>query len=224
MVRGTTEPPAPTGGSVASGVHCGGEPTGYGRSVRTVSIHGGPAPFREALTTRLESNGWSVGDDDEDSDVVVRFCEHETAWANLEADLAGALLAGVAVLPRLDPEAYRRALRIGAGVVFHDTSTEIMVQVIESAAHGEALIPMEVARHLASADGAGPTTGVEALTALERSLLEALVGGDTVAELGERFHFSDRTIRRRLQSAYLKIGVEDRVGAIRRIERERLLG
>lgn len=204
--------------------------------MRGVLIVGGPAPYREALCARLASRGLSVtaepplGDmatplpevAPAGSTVAVFHCADEQDWMRLAEAADVGYLGCVAVITRLEDAQYRRALAMGVGVVHHDTSTEIMAQVIESAGHGEALLPMQVARHLMESPRGG---GVDApdLDRLEVELLRGVLDGETIVSLGERFHFSERTIRRRLQSAYLKLGVDDRTGAIRVIERDRLL-
>jgi len=208
--------------------------------VKTVSIGGGPTPYREALAARLAARGWTVVADPpvdvasdgatvgqsappDDSTVVVHYCDSEDAWAEVSASVHTGALGVVAVILTLDPALYRRAIAMGVGVVHHDTSTEIMAHVIESAGHGEALLPMHVARHLAREAGTSDATEEMLLADLEIELLRGVVGGETIVSLAERFHFSERTIRRRLQSAYLKLGVDDRTGAIRAIERDGLL-
>lgn len=206
--------------------------------VKTVSIGGGPTPYREALAARLAARGWHVVADPpvdgaatavmpepgEGSTVVVHYCDSEEAWAAVSASVDAGALGVVAVILTLDPALYRRAIAMGVGVVHHDTSTEIMAHVIESAGHGEALLPMHVARHLARETGTPDVDESTALNDLETELLRGVVEGETIVHLAERFHFSERTTRRRLQTAYLKLGVDDRTGAIRAIERDGLLG
>ncbi len=205
--------------------------------VQAVLIVGGPAPYREALTARLASRGRSVTTEPpiaetpvalhqvvpSSSTVAVFHCSTEADWALLAGSNDAGYLGRVAVIVQLEASLYRRALAMGVGVVHHDTSTDIMAQVIESAGHGEALLPMQVARQLvAESSSTGAVDGL-VLDRLEFELLRGMVEGETIVSLGERFHFSERTIRRRLQSAYLKLGVDDRTGAIRVIERDRLL-
>jgi DNA-binding CsgD family transcriptional regulator len=205
--------------------------------VQAVLIVGGPVPYREALSARLAARGRLVTSEppfDErpttlhqvvppGATVAVFHCSTETDWERLASSEDVGYLGRVAVIVQLEAELYRRALEMGVGVVHHDTSTEIMAQVIESAGHGEALIPMQVARRLMVEPNAGGSVDVIALDRLEIELLRGVFDGETVVSLGERFHFSERTVRRRLQSAYLKLGVDDRTGAIRVIERDRLL-
>lgn len=205
--------------------------------VQAVLIVGGPAPYREALSARLASRGSSVTTEPPidntpaplhqvvppGATVAVFHCSTASDWERLAASSDDGYLGRVAVIVQLDAALYRRALAMGVGVVHHDTSTEIMAQVIESAGHGEALLPMQVARRLMADASTGDAAGDVALDPLEIDLLRGMVDGETVVALGERFHFSERTIRRRLQSAYLKLGVDDRTGAIRVIERDRLL-
>jgi DNA-binding NarL/FixJ family response regulator len=207
--------------------------------VKSVSIGGGPIPYREALAARLAARGWRVVADPpvedaadgadvaviepiDGSTVVVHYCDSEEAWAAVSAAVDAGALGVVAVILTLDPALYRRAIAMGVGVVHHDTSTEIMAQVIESAGHGEALLPMHVARHLAREAGTSDAAESMVLNDLEIELLRGVVDGETIVALAERFHFSERTIRRRLQSAYLKLGVDDRTAAIRAIERDGL--
>jgi DNA-binding NarL/FixJ family response regulator len=207
-------------------------------AVRTAWIEGGPAPYREALATRLVERGWVVTSDsprtvssaaDESSRtatgamVVVHYCDSEAAWERVATSIGADALGVVAVILTLDPELYRRAIALGAGAVHHDTSTEIMAHVIESAGHGEALLPMHVARQLVRTGTGSATSEADVLNELEIGLLRGIVEGETIAALADGFHFSERTVRRRLQSAYLKLGVDDRTGAIRAIERDRLL-
>ena len=197
---------------------------------------GGPAPYREALSARLAARGLSVttvppiddapavlrGVVPSSATVAVFHCSGEDDWELLVGSQGAGYLGRVAVIVQLDASLYRRALATGAGVVHHDTSTDIMAQVIESAGHGEALLPMQVARQLVSEPSANEAADRRVLDELELELLRGVTEGETVVALGERFHFSERTVRRRLQSAYLKLGVDDRIGAIRVIERDRL--
>jgi DNA-binding CsgD family transcriptional regulator len=205
--------------------------------VQAVLIVGGPAPYREALSARLAARGRSVTSEppvDEvpatlhqvvsaGATVAVFHCSTETDWDRLAGSAEAGYLGRVAVIVQLEAALYRRALAMGVGVVHHDTSTDIMAQVIESAGHGEALIPMQVARRLMAEPNASGSVDATALDRLEIELLRGIFDGETIVSLGERFHFSERTVRRRLQSAYLKLGVDDRTSAIRMIERDRLL-
>ena len=206
--------------------------------VQTAWIEGGPAPYREALTARLVERGWIVPSDPPGtgssavddgpgtaagSTVIVHYCDAEAAWERVATSIGTHALGVVAVILTLDPELYRRAIALGAGVVHHDTSTEIMAQVIESAGHGEALLPMHVARQLVRTGDGPAASDANVLSDIEIGLLRGIVEGQTIAALADEFHFSERTVRRRLQSAYLKLGVDDRTAAIRAIERDRLL-
>ncbi len=205
--------------------------------VQAVLIVGGPAPYREALSARLAARGRSVTTEPPIDDapialhevvppsatVAVFHCATDGDWQRLVSSDDGGYLGRVAVIVQLEAALYRRALAMGVGVVHHDTSTDIMAQVIESAGHGEALLPMQVARRLMAEPDTSDSADSTVLDRLEIQLLRGMVDGETIVSLGERFHFSERTIRRRLQSAYLKLGVDDRTGAIRVIERDRLL-
>lgn len=125
--------------------------------VQAVLIVGGPAPYREALSARLSSRGRSVTTEPpiEESSatlhqvvpasatVAVFHCATTADWERLAGSDDAGYLGRVAVIIQLEASLYRRALAMGVGVVHHDTSTDIMAQVIESAGHGEALLPMQ---------------------------------------------------------------------------------
>jgi len=182
-----------------------------------VEILGGPTPYREALVTRLERQGHVAYENSltdarqAASDVAVIYCGPEDSWAAAAEESPDQPV--VVVLAELDPDLYARALTMGAGVVHIDVSTEILVSVIEATLNGEAVVPLVIAQKL----GASwiPKIEMSALTPLEVQLGEALVEGVALHQLADRLSYSDRTIRRKLQGLYIKLGVADRAGAIR---------
>lgn len=191
--------------------------------MRNAWLLGGAAPYREAVSVRLRDVGLTVVDDGATlpgdveplQTIVVAFCSVEEEWSRLEG--LGGYLGRTAVIDRLDTALYERALADGIGVVHIDTKSEAIVATAMAAGRGETLIPMEVARRLVHGFAADYLPGD--LDGLERDLLRSLANGETLVSVSQRYHYSDRTLRRRLQSAYLKLGVHDRAGAIRAAER-----
>ena len=62
----------------------------------------------------------------------------------------------------------------------------------------------------------------DAFTEIERVLIGALARGKTIGEIVEQVHYSDRTVRRRLQGLYVKLDVHSRGEAIEKIHLEGL--
>ncbi len=184
-----------------------------------VGIIGGPIMYREAVTARIESHGSTVvsPDDMADVDVVLVYCETERDWDTLES--VGSCPV-VVVLPKFDRSGFVRALAAGAGVAHVATSSELVYAAAEAAAHGEALLPIKLAQFLAL--GSLPDSETEPFTSDERTLLVALSQGQTIRQIGADLHYSDRTVRRRMQGLYLKLEVDSRSNAIKKIRHEQL--
>lgn len=186
-----------------------------------VVLIGGPAPYREAISGRLEERGFTAAAPDAEPErpcVAVVYCDDEEHWSELaeRADRPGT--CSVAVLPAVVLDDYIRALVAGAsGVVYIDTPSEPMVDSIEAAVDGEVRLPRQAAQSMASLarrESPSPELG-----AVERALLTALAEGRTLVDLADELHFSERTIRRHLQNIYLKLGVSNRAEAIVRAAR-----
>jgi DNA-binding NarL/FixJ family response regulator len=178
-----------------------------------VVLVGAPEPFREAVADRLEEREHELlgTASPDDGDVVVIYCNSEPAWGLLnEALVAGPTLA---ILTNLCLDDYRRALVAGAGTIYHDMPASAVVAAIEATARWETLLPVGIAQQLAGRvhiDHADFD-----LTIPETELLGALADGVTVAELADRLGYSDRTLRRRMQSLFVTLGVENRHQAVR---------
>ena len=175
--------------------------------------------YLEAVTARLLSDGSQVIEpaDRHLADVSLVYCDTAGDW-ELLADVLPS--PAVAVLSSFDADGFIRALRAGAGVAHIATSSELVVAAAAAAVHGEVLLPIGLAQRLA----AQSTTSDEndGFTEIEKVLIGALGRGKTIAEIVEEIHYSDRTIRRRLQGLYLKLGVSSRGEAIEKIHLERL--
>lgn len=192
----------------------------------TIVLLGGPAPYREALTARLMTAGHTVVDGDDASSsidaggvaAVVEYVAAHRDWSPVDPGPTGP--RRIAVLADLRPAAYVKALAHGNAAVHLDTSTEIMVAVITAALRHETLLPAALARDLGATIASGTTGAAE----LDRELAELLVAGHTSATIAHRLHFSERTIRRRIQALYLTLGVQTRAEAVERLRSEHDLG
>ena len=160
----------------------------------------------------MESEGYDVIDNvNLGHDAALMFCETETDWESVAVEATRNPTA--VVLPQLSVDLIAQALRLGAGAVHIDTSTEIIVDVHEAAMSGEALMPLTVAQHLAQRWV--PMGNLLGLSSEEQVVAESLAAGTTIQQLADTLGYSDRTIRRKLQGISLKIGATDRYEAIR---------
>lgn len=176
----------------------------------TIELIGCSAPYVEAIELRIRER---YGPEVDHPDVVLVHCNSEERWAVLGDEIATNSRVVVAVLPDLVIEDYIRALAAGAGgVVYVDTSSAITVDVISAAVNGEVVLPLQAAHNMALlAKRLKPTTD---LTPPEVELLRSVAAGRTIVELARETYFSERTVRRHLQSLYLKLGVQNRAEAI----------
>jgi two-component system response regulator DesR len=107
------------------------------------------------------------------------------------------------------PGYLRRAMEAGAaGFLVKDGPVEELARAIRRVLTGETVVDPALA---AAALGAGPNP----LTARERDALGASVDGATVADIAERLHLSESTVRNYLSSAIGKTGTRNRMEAVR---------
>ena len=112
------------------------------------------------------------------------------------------------------PTYLRRAMESGAaGFLVKDAPAERLANAIRRAAAGERVVDPELAA-AALADGESP------FTPREREVLEAGAGGAPIAEIAERLHLSEGTVRNYLSAAIGKTGARNRTEALL-IARER---
>lgn len=181
-----------------------------------MQLLGGPAPYREAVVDRLVDRGFTTGDATDEVGgrrVVIICCEDEERWTELAARAVDPDNVVIAVLPALLLDDYIRALVAGAAGVIHiDTPTLAMAEAIERSMEGEVLLPRQAAQSMAAlASRERPPTELDDAEAM---LLQAVAAGRTIVGLAEELHYSERTVRRHLQSLYIKLGVPNRAGAI----------
>lgn len=162
-----------------------------------------PAEFsvtERAGSNPSEANGFATV-------VVVADGSELSVLSNREADATVVVL-----MSDLNVDRYRRVLAAGADGVAHvDSQPSTIADIVKSAVSGEIVLPAEVARQLAGR----PRPATVALTAEERRLLQRLSEGATVMQLADEFFMAERSVRRRLQNVYLRLGVGGRAEALK---------
>lgn len=174
-----------------------------------LTLIGCSAPYAEAIEGRLNERGLPGSG----HDIKLVCCDSEDRWVELREALDADTGLVIAVLPGFVLDHHVRALAEGAhGVVSLDTSSSITADVIEAALHGEVLLPHQAAHAIALLvrRKAPPTN----LNQAELDLLKAVAAGQTIVDLAKARYFSERTVRRRLQGVYLKLGVNNRAEAM----------
>lgn len=181
---------------------------------------GCPAPYLEAVTSRLVERGHAVHAWSEAAlpssgvqGVALIMCGDD--WSELERAVADDGIV-VAILARLEVDDYVRALVAGAdGVVYADTTSAITADVIEAAMDHEVLLPASAAQEIARRAAPSPRPiDAPSLDDADLELLRLLAGGVTLVDAAGRLHYSERTLRRRLQNICLRLEVTSRSEAI----------
>jgi DNA-binding CsgD family transcriptional regulator len=127
--------------------------------------------------------------------------------------LCGDSSTAIVLVGELEVGAYRRALAAGAhGVAHIDADPETIALVVQSAVAGEVVIPAEIARRLA---GRAQPADLQ-LSAEEIGMLQRLSDGATVVQLADELYLAERSVRRRLQNVYIRLGVPGRAAALKR--------
>lgn len=154
-------------------------------------------------------------------------CLLDIRMPRLDGIEATRLLAGadvgdpfaVVVITTFDLDEYvHGALRAGArGFLLKDAGPELLVQAIEAAARGDALIAPSITARLLEhfAGSAAPATETERgnsdLTEREEEVVGRVAAGRTNAEIAEDLFISLSTVKTHLASLSTKLGARNRV-------------
>ncbi len=186
----------------------------YAAEVASVEFVGCTTPYAEAVIGALQRHEIVAELEGSSRRITFIRCAEDEHW-NHVSDLAaepGHLV--IAVLPEMLAANYRRAIVENAAGVIHDElgSAEV-ADVARATTRGEILLPLEAVRAMASGSGRSKTA-TTAITDEEVLLLRELAAGVTVVDIAKRHYYNERTIRRRLQNLYLKLGAANRDAAI----------
>ena len=182
---------------------------------------------RQGLRVLLEvQDGIEVtGEAGDGPAALARAAEQQPDVILLDLKLPG--LDGLAVLEQLkhttarvlvltsvtDPVAAGRAMREGAaGVLYKDVDPDALVRAIRAVHDGHLLLSPEAAGTLLQ-PSAGPSRGLDALTAREREVLAELAQGRSNREIARALHVAEKTVKAHVSSVLAKLGVQDRTQA-----------
>ena len=111
-------------------------------------------------------------------------------------------------------EAIVRAVEAGAaGYMLKDSPTEELVDAVRRAATGETVLAPPITKRLAERTH---KVSPDALTSREIDVLREVAGGNTNAEIAERLHIGEATVKTHLIHIYDKLAVSDRAAAVAR--------
>jgi DNA-binding NarL/FixJ family response regulator len=132
----------------------------------------------------------------------------------------------ILLLTTFDTDEYvHRSLACGAsGFLLKSLPPEELIAAVRVAARGDAYVDPSVTRRLASrfaaavapaAPAHGQTPGIERLTAREHEVFLLVAAGYTNAEIGARLYVGDETVKTHVSRILAKLGLRDRVHAVR---------
>ena len=137
----------------------------------------------------------------------------------------------VIVSCRTEDDAVVEGARMGmSGWVPKDASIDLLLDVIRGARRGETYIPgrllTRVLKLLAQASDAnhGSEPAVRGLTPREVDVLRCMVDGMSRAEIADRLHLSQNTVRTHVQRVLHKFGVHSSLSAVARAREAGVLG
>jgi len=124
----------------------------------------------------------------------------------------------VVVITTFDLDEYvHGALKAGArGFLLKDAGPELLVQAINAAANGDALISPGITRRLLTTlagleRATPPTQPIEALTEREEEVLLTVARGRTNAEIADELHITLSTVKTHVAALMNKLGARNRV-------------
>ncbi|RNL62021.1 DNA-binding response regulator [Nocardioides marmoriginsengisoli] len=124
----------------------------------------------------------------------------------------------VVVITTFDLDEYvHGALKAGArGFLLKDAGPELLVQAIQAAANGDALISPDITRRLLTTlaglgRAAPPAQPIEPLTEREEEVLLTVARGRTNAEIADELHITLSTVKTHVAALMTKLGARNRV-------------
>ncbi|MCR1785817.1 response regulator transcription factor [Nocardioides carbamazepini] len=124
----------------------------------------------------------------------------------------------VVIITTFDLDEYvHGALKAGArGFLLKDAGPELLVQAINAAANGDALISPDITRRLLTTlagleRATPPAQPIEPLTEREEEVLLTVARGRTNAEIAEELHITLSTVKTHVAALMNKIGARNRV-------------
>jgi DNA-binding NarL/FixJ family response regulator len=126
----------------------------------------------------------------------------------------------VVMLTTFDLDEYLyEALRVGAsGFLLKDVPSTQLVQAIEVATKGEALLAPSATKRLIEEFIRRPprkeTTQLEQLTPREQAILQLIAGGNSNTEIARSLYISQATVKSHINHILTKLGVRDRAQAV----------
>jgi DNA-binding NarL/FixJ family response regulator len=186
-----------------------------------------PLPmFRRGVVAVLSAAGYAAEDPE---DVVAWANQPSTAvvlltlgtdqdWQMLGQLQERSRTAVIALVDYVDAVTAARALRAGArSVLSRQVTAAVLCRTIEATLDGQAVLPSEAAAVLAAREATGDRG--EAMPSQEqRTWLQRLASGTTVARLASDAGYSERAMYRLLQALYEQMGVNGRIQAIIRAQ------
>ena len=126
----------------------------------------------------------------------------------------------VVVLTTFDTDAnVQEALMAGAaGFLLKDAPAAQLVAAVRAAASGDAVLSRSVARRvverLTHQQAVSRSAAVEGLTEREREVLTLIADGCSNAEIAQRLHIVEGTVKTHVARILMKLGVRDRLQAV----------
>lgn len=112
-----------------------------------------------------------------------------------------------------------RILNAGAsGYLLKDSTAEALTAAIRTVHRGEVVLAPATTRRLTAGQaGPGPAqqrTVIDGLTARERDVFHLIVAGASNAEIAQRLHLAEVTVKTHVGRVLAKLGVRDRVNIV----------
>lgn len=168
----------------------------------SASVLGDNEVLRRRLAALLERAGVEVVLPADGPGIVILALSPDGIRAEVLASAGAGECPRVAVLPRgLGPAEARRLLDAGLdGVVLEERVDDALLPTLHSVSAGQVAVPGELRRALST----------PALSAREKQVLAMAIMGCPNAEIAQRLHLTESTVKGHLSSVFRKLGVRSR--------------